>query len=111
MPRHNNEVCMMRLVLGTIGIILSALFLIVSHAHAGVTMDDDSGVAKFRLKGSTKVISAMEAQRAAIDHEIEQGKPIKNAQTEDGKGAVVYQWKEVTYNCKAKSGNCSWKRK
>lgn len=100
-----------KLTVGILGIILSAMFGIASCAHASVTMDDDSGVAKFRLKGSTKVISAMEAQRLAPDHEIEQGKPIKNAQTEDGKASAVYQWKEVTYNCKAKSGNCSWKRK
>jgi hypothetical protein len=102
---------MSKLTAGIIGLVISMLLVISGHAHASVTMDDDSGVAKFRVKGTTKVISAMEAQRLAIDHEIEQGKPIKNAMTEDGKAAAVYQWKEVTYNCKAKSGNCSWKRK
>lgn len=100
---------MLRLVAGAIGIFLAAALFIT--AHASVVMDDDSGVAKFRVKGTTKLISPMDAQRLAPDHEIEQGKPIKGASSEDGKSVAVYKWREVNYNCKTKSGNCSWKAK
>ncbi len=101
---------MLRLILGLTGLILSAL-MFFSHAHAAVVNDDDSGTAKFRVKGSTKLISPLEASRLAPDHEIEQGKPIKGAASEDGKSVAAYKWKEVNYSCKAKTGNCSWKSK
>lgn len=100
---------MIRLVAGAIGIILAG-FLFIS-AHASVVNDDDSGVAKFRVKGTTKLITPMDAARLAPDHEIEQGKPIKGAASEDGKAVAVYKWKEVNYSCKLKTGNCSWKTK
>lgn len=101
---------MSRLIIGAVGVALAALFW-VSAGHAATVMDDDSGVAKFRVKGTTKLISPAEASRLAPDHDIEQGKPIKGAATEDGKAATVYKWSEVNYNCKVKTGNCSWKRK
>jgi hypothetical protein len=93
---------------------LTGLMLVmgmIARAHGDVVMDDDSGTVKFRVKGTTALISPIEAQRLAPDHQIEQGKPIKNAMSADGKAVQVYQWHEVDYNCKAKTGNCSWKRK
>ncbi len=101
---------MIRLAMGFLGLIVAAL-LMVAHANASVVMDDDSGTAKFRVKGSTKLISAMEAAIKAPTTDIEQGKPIKNAQSEDGKSVAVYKWREVNYTCKQKTGNCSWKSK
>lgn len=100
---------MFRLVAGVIGLFIAATLFIT--AHASVVNDDDSGVAKFRVKGTTKLISPMEAARLAPDHDIEQGKPIKGAASEDGKAVAVYKWKEVNYACKSKTGNCSWKAK
>jgi len=78
-------------------------------AYAEVGIDDNKSTAIFKIDG--KVVSAVDAAKAAPTHEIEKCTPIKGAESVSGGEVLAVKCKVVILVYNTKTGTPHWKNK
>lgn len=90
--------------------LITVLIVLVSvSAFAEVSVDD--GTTKVIFKVGGKIVSPIDAAKAAPDHEVERCNPIKGALNASGSAAEVYKCKAVKLEYSLKTGAPHWKAK
>jgi len=91
----------------TLGLILTLMLMwATSHAHAAVSVASDKNPNIF--KANSKVVTPIEAEQLAKDHDIQKCTPIKGATDASGNETPAYRCKAVKLEYNAKTGMPHW---
>lgn len=93
-------------------IVVSLVMLLLSagRAHAEVSMDDGT-TSRYVFRVAGKVVSPVEAVKAAPSNDVERCTPVKDTVDADGKPVVALKCHTVKLVYKKNTGIPSWKAK